>query len=64
MKDVQDIAFSEDQGSEDSFQLKSKECEGRIKILVGNLDGRIHAGRATFSRSHILNQSSNFGCQG
>ena len=63
VQDVQDIAFIEDQESEDSFTImipKSVKKEDK-KILTRRLDARIHDGIATFSRSHFLSERSNLG---
>ena len=63
VKDVQDIAFVEDQESEDAFSItipKSVNKEEK-KILSRRFDARFHDDRATFSRNHVLNERSNLG---
>jgi hypothetical protein len=63
VKEVQEIAFIEDQDSQDSFSIVIPKSvkEKDKKILLTNLNGRIQGGKATFSRSHFLNERSNLG---
>jgi hypothetical protein len=63
VKDIHNLAFIEDDEAEESFTIMIPDTITKQdkKILTHNYDARIHDGRATISRSWVLDEKRNLG---